>query len=59
MAGLSGNYHRDTMRIRHHEHQQVALEQIRDLHSRIERTDKNDIAAELSEIFKTLDAKLS
>ena len=56
---LTGHNHRDAMKIRHHEHQQEALEQIRGLRNRIEETSKKDIASELDDIFKVLDHKVS
>lgn len=59
MAGLTGHNHRDTMRIRHHEHQEVALDKIRDLRNRIERSTSEDVVSELDAILKELDDKLS
>ena len=58
-TGLTGDHYRDTMRIRHLEHHQVAIQQIRDLRGRIDKGSKAEIASELDEILKTLDNKIS
>jgi hypothetical protein len=55
---LSGNYHRDDMKIRHGEHRKVAIEELQELRSRCGQIDKEDIVLGIDKIFKELDDKI-
>lgn len=57
-ATLSGNYHRDAMKIRHGEYRAQAMEELQKLRSRCDQMDKQDIILGIDKIFEDLDDKI-
>lgn len=59
MAETKGMTHGEIMKIRHYDHQQKALAQIRDLRQQLNRDNSLDIGPKLDQIFADLDHKIA